>query len=143
MKRQKSGNSSDTESSFKQELPETFNDVLISIKAKLPESPKSVKKLENLANSMEKIQAITEKNWLSDGVDALSEFCDAVKDLKAILNIEEEIDDIDGLLDSIKGTLEEIEKGEVSSLNGLMDAIMPVMCILMPLIEYGLNKVAP
>ena len=128
------------EVSLKEELPETFNNVLNSVKGKISVSSENTKKLDNLADSMERIQAINEKNWLSDGVVALNDFCNAVKDLKDIMNIEEELDDIDGLLDTIKTALEEIENGDMSSLSDLMDAILPVMSILMPLIEYGLEK---
>jgi len=139
----KNCNSSDTERSFKEELPETFNNVLITIKAKLSESSENAKKLKNLVGSMERIQAINVKNWLSDGVVALSDFCNTVKDLKDIMNIEEELDDVDGLLDTIKSIQEDVKNGKVSSFSDLMDAILPVMSILMPLIEYGLEKVAP
>ena len=136
----KNCNSSDTERSFKEELPETFNNVLITIKAKLSESSENAKKLKNLVGSMERIQAINVKNWLSDGVVALSDFCNTVEGLKDIMNIEEELDDIDGLLDTIKSISEEIENEDISSFSDLMDAILPVMSILMPLIEYGLKK---
>ena len=128
------------EGNFKEELPETFNTVLNSIKAKLSESLENTEKLKKLANSMEKIQAINEKNCLSDGANVLIDFCNTVKDLKDIMNIEEELDDIDGLLDTIKSISEEIENEDISSFSDLMDAILPVMSILMPLIEYGLKK---
>ena len=130
------------EGGYIEELPETFNNVLISIKNMLSESPENAKKLKQLAGSMEKIQAINEENWLSDGVVALNAFCDAMKDLKDIMNIEEELDDIDGLMDTIKSILEEVINGKISSLIDLMDDIMPVMGILMPMIDYGLKKVA-
>ena len=143
MKRQESGKFFEKDCSYTEELRKIFAAVLISIEAKLSESPKNTEKLINLAGNMKKIQAINEENWRFDGVDALNKFYDAVEGLKDILNIDEELDDIDGLLDTIKSILEDIENGDISSLIDLMDAIIPVMSILMPLIEYGLNKVVP
>ena len=143
MKPQEPDKSFDTEGNFREDLEKIFKPVLDGIKTKLSKSPENAKKLENLASSMEKIQAINEKRWLSDGVAALNEFCDAVEGLKDIMNIDEELDDVDGLLDTIKSTLEEVKKEEISSLSDLMDAVIPVIGILMPLIEYGLDKVAP